>query len=169
VADAIWDREVETATPEATLARAGAAWEGQFRHLSEHSPFYARKLREAGVRSPVRFADLSRLPFTTKEELKAALDDEPPFGSNACVPADRIKRVYQTSGTSGVPSVIALTAADVETWTAIGARTYYATGIHEQHSVVTSFGAGPLNAGFGAEGTRPPRTMKMQGASGTGH
>ncbi|HLQ60518.1 MAG TPA: hypothetical protein VK131_01505 [Candidatus Acidoferrales bacterium] len=147
MADAIWDREVETATPEATLARAGAAWEGQFRHLSEHSPFYARKLREAGVRSPVRFADLSRLPFTTKEELKAALDDEPPFGSNACVPADRIKRVYQTSGTSGVPSVIALTAADVETWTAIGARTYYATGIHEQHSVVTSFGAGPFVAG----------------------
>jgi phenylacetate-CoA ligase len=35
----------------------------------------------------------------------------------------------------------------METWTTIGARTYHATGIHEHHSVLTTFGAGPFVAG----------------------
>jgi phenylacetate-CoA ligase len=146
--DWIWHREVETAGPEETFARAAAAWERQLPHLLEASPFYARKLRESGVGSSgVGLADLSRLPFTSKHELKAAVDERPPFGTNAGVPAERVKRVYQTSGTTGAPTVIPLSAADVETWTAIGTRTYYATGIHEHHAVLSTFGAGPFVAG----------------------
>src|SRR6202011_5449212 len=80
-------------------------------------------------------------------ELKAAIDEAPPFGSNLAVPPEEVKRVYQTSGTSGTPSVIALSAADVETWTEIGTRTYYATGIHDHHAVLSTFGAGPFVAG----------------------
>jgi phenylacetate-CoA ligase len=146
--DWIWDREVETESPEAAVARASAAWDRQFRHLTERSRFYARKFREAGIGpTHVRLQDIARLPFTTKDELKQALDEAPPFGSNACVPDERIKRVYQTSGTTGSPSVIALSAADMETWTTVGARTYFATGIHDHHSVLTTFGAGPFVAG----------------------
>src|SRR5204863_8445419 len=88
-----------------------------------------------------------RLPFTTKQELKEALDQRPPFGTNLCASVERVKRVYQTSGTTGTPAVIALTAADVETWTTIGARTYYATGVHDHHSVLSTFGAVPFVAG----------------------
>ena len=75
------------------------------------------------------------------------MDEHPPFGSNLCVPPASVKRIYQTSGTSGTPSVLALTPGDVETWTAIGTRTYYASGIHDHHSVLTTFGAGPFVAG----------------------
>jgi phenylacetate-CoA ligase len=95
----------------------------------------------------VSLADISKLPFTTKDELRRAVDERPPFGTNAGVADERIKRVYQTSGTSGSPTVIALTTTDMETWTSIGARTYYATGIHYHHSVLTTFGAGPFVAG----------------------
>src|SRR5947209_20250351 len=35
----------------------------------------------------------------------------------------------------------------METWTVMGTRTYYATGIHEHSSVLTTFGAGPFVAG----------------------
>src|SRR5256886_7982 len=146
--DWIWDREAETASTAAVAARAGAAWKGQLPRLVESSPFYARKLREAGIGSaPSRLAELPRLPFTTKQEMKGAIDEAPPFGSNAGVPPARVKRVYQTSGTTGAPSVLALSAADIETWTAIGTRTYYATGIHEHHAVLSTFGAGPFVAG----------------------
>jgi phenylacetate-CoA ligase len=146
--DWIWDREVETESHEQALARGAAAWEKQFRHLMEGSPFYIRKFREAGVGpATVHLEDIARLPFTTKDELKRAMEDAPPFGSNAGVPAERIKRIYQTSGTTGVPTVIALSAADMETWTAIGTRTYFATGIHEHSSVLQTFGAGPFVAG----------------------
>ena len=95
----------------------------------------------------VSLADLSQLPFTTKQELKEALDEDPPFGSNLCVTPEQVKRVYQTSGTSGSPSVLALTRTDMETWTTMGTRSYYATGIHEHSSVLTTFGAGPFVAG----------------------
>jgi phenylacetate-CoA ligase len=146
--DWIWDRQLETAPPAEIRARAEAAWESQSRRLLEVSPFYARKLAAAGAGStPPTLAELSQLPFTTKDELRQAIEDSPPFGSNAGVPAERIKRVYQTSGTTGVPSLIALSAIDVVTWTTIGSRTYYASGIHDHHSVLSTFGAGPFVAG----------------------
>ncbi|HYM67014.1 MAG TPA: hypothetical protein VEW68_06965 [Patescibacteria group bacterium] len=146
--DWIWDREIETASWEDARRIAAAAWERQYRRLREASEFYARKFREAGAgRSFVSLADLSEIPFTTKDDLKKAIDEDPPFGSNLCVAPDQVKRVYQTSGTTGSPSVLALTRGDMEMWTVIGTRTYYSTGIHEHSSVLTTFGAGPFVAG----------------------
>jgi phenylacetate-CoA ligase len=146
--DVIWDRDVETETHEQALARAGGAWDKQFRHLMDRSAFYARKFREAGIhQSQVALKDIAKLPFSTKSELKQAIDENPPFGSNLCVPPEQVKRVYQTSGTTGSPSVLALTRADMDMWTAIGTRTYFATGIHDHSSVLTTFGAGPFVAG----------------------
>jgi phenylacetate-CoA ligase len=147
--DWIWERDVETASMADQVAAASTAWDVQMRHLAENSPFYARKFREAkvGDLTKVRLADITSLPFTTKDELKQSVDEQPPFGSNAGVPEERIKRVYQTSGTTGTPTVIPLTRRDMDTWTTIGARTYYATGIHEHNSVLTTFGAGPFVAG----------------------
>ena len=146
--DWIWDRNVETASEDEIVAMSSAAWDRQFEHLMEDSSYYSRKLREAGVGSAkVQLADIAKLPFTTKDELRVASEEQPPWGTNASVAAERIKRVYQTSGTTGSPTVIALTRADMETWTSIGARTYFATGIHDHHSVLTTFGAGPFVAG----------------------
>ncbi|MEO9049424.1 MAG: hypothetical protein ABI334_07435 [Candidatus Dormiibacterota bacterium] len=146
--DWIWEREIETAPADDIHRLASGAWDRQFRRLKEASPFYARKFREAGLGSSfVGLDELANLPFTTKSELKTAMDEDPPFGSNLCVEPNLVKRVYQTSGTSGSPSVLALTRADMETWTVMGTRTYYATGIHEHSSVLTTFGAGPFVAG----------------------
>ena len=142
--DSIWDREVETEDHAQALARGEAAWERQWVHLMEHSDFYRNKFAGSGT---VRLADLNRLPFTSKSDLKAAIDERPPFGTNLCVPEERVKRVYQTSGTSGAPSVLALTPSDIEMWTTIGTRTYYTSGIHDHHSVLSTFGAGPFVAG----------------------
>ena len=146
--DWIWDREVETETHELAFARASSAWERQFRHLIDKSPFYARKFREAGIRQThLPLQEIANLPFSTKQELKQAMDEDPPFGSNLCVPPEQVKRIYQTSGTTGAPSVIALTRADMDMWTTIGARTYFTTGIHDHSGVLTTFGAGPFVAG----------------------
>jgi phenylacetate-CoA ligase len=146
--DWIWDREVETESHEQAFARASGAWEKQFRHLIDRSPFYARKFREAGIsQAQVPLKEIANLPFTTKDQLKQAMDEDPPFGSNLCAPPEQVKRIYQTSGTSGAPSVLALTRADMDMWTAIGTRTYFATGIHDHSGVLTTFGAGPFVAG----------------------
>jgi len=146
--DWIWEREIETASAEDSFRLAAGAWERQFRRLRESSPFYARKFREAGLGSSfVGLADLQNLPLTGKHEFKTALEEDPPFGNNLCVEPNLVKRVYQTSGTTGSPNILALTRADMETWTVMGTRTYYATGIHEHSSVLSTFGAGPFVAG----------------------
>ena len=146
--DWIWEREIETARADDAFRLAAGAWERQFRRLRESSPFYARKFREAGLGSSfVGLGDLKNLPFTSKEEFKTALDEDPPFGSNLCVEPNLVKRVYQTSGTTGSPNILALTRGDMETWTVMGTRTYYATGIHEHSGVLSTFGAGPFVAG----------------------
>jgi phenylacetate-CoA ligase len=146
--DWIWEREIETATPGDSFRLAAGAWERQFRRLRESSSFYARKFREVGLGSSfVGLGDLKNIPLTSKEEFKTALDEDPPFGSNLCVEPNQVKRVYQTSGTTGSPNILALTRADMETWTVMGTRTYYATGIHEHSSVLSTFGAGPFVAG----------------------
>lgn len=138
-----WDPELETASPERQFAAAALAWERQAEHLVRDSRFYRERLGER----PPGLADLGRLPFTTKDDLKRAIAEEPPFGSNLAVQPELVKRVYQTSGTTGAPSVLALSARDVETWTEIGARTYSATGIGQRSSVLSTFGAGPFVAG----------------------
>ena len=142
--DWLWNRDVESAAPAEIRAAAALAWERQLRHLLDDSPFHAERL--AGF-ARAKLDDLEQLPFTTKDELREAIDLAPPFGRNLAVPPELVKRVYQTSGTTGSPSVIALTGSDTAEWTEIGSRTYYATGIHDHHSVVSTFGAGPFVAG----------------------
>jgi len=147
--DWVFDRSVECATPEERRQAAERAWAAQREHVAANSSFYRRTYEEAGLRltSTVGLAELSDFPFTTKDELRTAQKREGPFGDHLAVPASTVKRVYQTSGTSGVPSLIALTTEDVKTWTAIGSRSYFATGIRAHNSVLTTFGAGPFVAG----------------------
>src|SRR5260370_35050395 len=84
--DWIWEREIEAAPWEETRRLSVAAWERQDRRIREAAPYYARKFREAGVaHSFVSPADLSELPFTTKQERKEALAADPPFGRNPAV------------------------------------------------------------------------------------
>jgi phenylacetate-CoA ligase len=65
--------------------------------------FYARKfagLSPGGIRS---LADLARLPFTTKAELLADQQEEPPYGRVLTYRRECYSRYNQTSGTMGQP------------------------------------------------------------------
>jgi len=59
--------------------------------------FAAAKLHPRDVRS---LADLSRVPFTTKQELLADQQQHPPYGTALTYPRDRYVRMHQTSGTT---------------------------------------------------------------------
>ena len=56
-------------------------------------------------------ADLARLPFTTKEELREGQRREPPFGPHLCAPRERLVRMHVTSGTTGEPVAVGFTRA----------------------------------------------------------
>ena len=98
-------------------------------------------------RTPAASADIARLPLTEKQELRATTSDENPIGTHLCAERSEIVRIYSTSGTTGVPSYIPLTAGDLENWITGSARSYAASGIRTGQRIVSSYNAGPFVAG----------------------
>lgn len=110
-------------------------------------PHYAAAFREAGV-SPddlTSLADLARFPFTTKADLRANY----PFGMFA-VPREQVARVHASSGTTGTPTVVGYTAADVDTWAELMARSIRAAGGLPGDLVHVAYGYGLFTGGLGA-------------------
>jgi phenylacetate-CoA ligase len=116
----------------------------QLSYLLECSPFYREKL--AGF-DPHGLAEISELPLTEKEELRATVTPENPFGAHLCASPDEIIRIYSTSGTTGTPTFIPLTAGDLENWVIGGARSYGASGVSAGQRLVSTYNAGPFVAG----------------------
>ncbi len=142
--------EIETRSWAEQLVLDDASYRAQLSYLFELSPFYRQKLADAGIRSPAAaggLADIAQLPLTDKQELKATCTRANPFGSHLCVEREEIARVYSTSGTTGVPSYIPLTAGDLDNWLTASARSYAASGITPGDWIVSTYSAGPFAAG----------------------
>ena len=126
-----WNAELET-MPEADLARLedGLLVE-QLAYAGARSDFYQAKWAAAGVRLDRIHgaADLATLPFTEKSELQESQADRRPFGTNQAAPADQLVRMQATGGTSGRPLRMAMTRADVATYSEVGARAAWAAGL----------------------------------------
>jgi phenylacetate-CoA ligase len=58
-----------------------------------------------------------------------------------------IVRIYSTSGTTGTPSYVPLTAGDLENWVTGSARSYAASGVSAGQRIVSTYNAGPFVAG----------------------
>jgi phenylacetate-CoA ligase len=126
------------------LARDDESYREQLAYLLERSPFYRQKL--AGL-EPDGLAEIAELPLTEKDELRATVTPENRFGAHLCVSRDEIIRIYSTSGTTGTPSYIPLTASDYENWVIGSARSYGASGLSAGQRLVSTYNAGPYVAG----------------------
>ncbi len=106
----------------------------QFDHVLASSSFYQKKLK--GYRDAASLLrDLDILPFTEKKEL---IDDQlqyPPFGSNLSVNNSCVRRVHRTSGTTGRPVFLALTAKDIAATIDSGSRCFWASGLRPEDIV----------------------------------
>ena len=140
--------EVETRPWEEQLALDDESFRTQLAYVLARSPFYREKL--AGY-SPVGLAEIAELPLTEKAELKESVSDENPFGGHLAVAPDEIVRVYSTSGTTGAPAFIPLTAEDRDNWTTGSARSYAASGLSRGERLVSTYNAGPFVAGAALE------------------
>lgn len=114
----------------------------QLGYAYENSPFYRRKLDEAGV-SPkdVRtFEDVRQVPTTTKAELRDAQRSGAfPYGDLlAGDPAD-VTEYHQTSGTTGMPVRQADSWRDWEWWGDCWATVLWAQGIRPDDRVFFPF------------------------------
>ncbi len=147
---AILDPVVETRPWEEQLVLDDATYREQLRYLFDRSAFYREKLGGAGIDRPDAgggLDEIARLPLTEKSELRATVTDSNPVGAHLCAERSEIVRIYSTSGTTGTPSYIPLTAGDLENWITGSARSYAASGIRAGQRIVSSYNAGPFVAG----------------------
>ncbi len=110
-------------------------------------PHYRRAFDAAGVHpSECRtLADLARVPFTTKADLREGY----PFGFLA-VPRPQLARVHASSGTTGRPTVVGYTAGDIDRWADLVARSLRAAGARAGDLVHVAYGYGLFTGGLGA-------------------
>jgi phenylacetate-CoA ligase len=140
----ILDPEVETLPWEEQLALDDASYRTQLAYLLERSAFYREKL--AGVEAG-GLAAIAELPLTDKRELRETRRAGNPIGSHLCAAPPEIARIYSTSGTTGMPSYVPLTAGDLDNWVTGSARSYAASGITAGQRIVSTYNAGPFVAG----------------------
>ena len=112
--------------------------------MRERSAFYRAKLDGLG---DVGLDEIAALPLTDKAELRATVSAEHPFGTHFCARPEEIVRIHSTSGTTGTPSYIPLTAQDLDNWVTGSSRSYAAAGLQPGMRVVTTYNAGPFAAG----------------------
>ncbi|HEU0265174.1 MAG TPA: phenylacetate--CoA ligase [Geobacterales bacterium] len=107
---------------------------------------YRNKFNGAGiVPEDIRsLADLQRLPFTTKEDLR----ENYPYGMFA-VPLREVVRIHSSSGTTGKPTVVGYTKHDLATWSNLVARFMTAAGVTSDDVVQIAFGYGMFTGAFG--------------------
>jgi phenylacetate-CoA ligase len=137
--------DAERLPPDEQLALDEASYRDQLAYLLERSPFYRAKLEDADTTGGLD--ELARLPLTEKAELKATTTEGNSFGAHLCVEPRELVRIYSTSGTTGSPSYIPLTAGDLDNWVTASARSYAASGIAAGDRVLTTYNAGPFVAG----------------------
>ena len=138
---------IETAPRETIAALQTERLGATLRHAYENVPHYRAAFDAAGVapRDCRTLEDLARFPFTTKADLRANY----PYGMFA-VPQGDIARLHASSGTTGKPTVVGYTKADIDMWADVVARSIRAAGGRAGMRVHIAYGYGLFTGGLGA-------------------
>ena len=138
--------EIETMPREQIKEIQSDLFVKQFRRVYENVPYYRAKVDAAGVNPDEiqSIADIGKLPFLTKDDLREAYPD-----GLLAVPKKDVVRIHSTSGTTGKRVVAYYTQNDLDLWSDCTARAIVATGGSEDDVVQISYGYGLFTGGAG--------------------
>lgn len=141
-----WNEEMETLSRDRMEALQLERLRSVVERVSKSVPFYSRAFEQAGVEPGdiQSLDDLSKLPFTTKADLR----DHYPFGMFT-VPLAQIVRVHASSGTTGKLTVVGYTRHDMDVWAEVMARTLRAADVSAEDVVHNAYGYGLFTGGLG--------------------
>ncbi|MEM1220956.1 MAG: AMP-binding protein [Bacteroidota bacterium] len=117
--------------------------------LHEQVPFYQKQFAKYGIHpTDIKgIDDLHRLPFTRKNDLR----DHYPFGLFAS-PMEEVRRIHASSGTTGKPTVVGYSAADLDLFDEVVARSLVAAGARPGMKLHNAYGYGLFTGGLGMHG-----------------
>jgi phenylacetate-CoA ligase len=138
---------IETASRDEISALQLDRLKWSLRHAYDNVPHYKASFDAAGIHPDdlAGLSDLAKFPFTVKADLRANY----PFGMFA-VPREQVVRIHASSGTTGKPTVVGYTQADIDTWADLMARSIRAAGGKPGDIVHVSYGYGLFTGGLGA-------------------
>lgn len=141
----IWAKE-ETLPREALRALQFERLQETLMRVYHNVPFYREAFEDAGVvpKDIRSMADISKLPFTKKQDLR----DNYPFGMFA-VKQDAVVRIHSSSGTTGKPTVVGYTRSDMNVWNEVMARVFTMCGVNSEDTVHNAYGYGLFTGGLG--------------------
>jgi phenylacetate-CoA ligase len=118
-------------------------------HAYNNVEHYKASFDEFGVHPDdlKSLTDLSRFPFT----MKSALRNNYPFGLFA-VPQSQVNRIHASSGTTGQPTVVGYTKADLAMWDVVMTRALRAAGLRRGDLLHNAYGYGLFTGGLGVHG-----------------
>ena len=142
----IWDQDHECMPREELEQLQLERLQATLNRVYKNVPCYRNKFNAAGIipEDVQSLADLSRLPFTVKEDLRLNY----PYGMFA-VPLREVVRIHSSSGTTGKPTVVGYTRHDLDTWSNLVARFMTAAGVTHDDVVQIAFGYGLFTGAFG--------------------
>jgi phenylacetate-CoA ligase len=142
----MFDRAAETMPRRDLAALQRRRLKRSLAHAYERVPHYRRKFDEACVTpdSLGSLSDIADFPFTQKSDLR----DNYPFGLFA-VPQAQVLRLHASSGTTGKPTVVGYTRADLDLWSDLMARTLACAGARPGDIVHNAYGYGLFTGGLG--------------------
>jgi phenylacetate-CoA ligase len=115
------------------------------RRILPQNRFYEEKLLANKASLTFRsMDDLSRFPFTTKQEFVADQELHPIFGSNLTYHLRGYVRLHQTSGTTGQPFIVLDTQESWDWWADCWTSVYQAASVTRDDIVFLAFGFGPF-------------------------
>lgn len=142
----MFDREAETMPRRNLAALQLRRLKKSLAYAYQKVPHITRKFEAAGVTPEAlgSLADIAQFPFTEKADLR----DTYPFGLFA-VPRERVLRLHASSGTTGKPTVVGYTRADLDLWSDLMARTLACAGARPGDVVHNAYGYGLFTGGLG--------------------
>ena len=142
----IWNPPLETMPRVELAALQLSRLQAVLGRVYDRVPFYRQAFDRAGVAPEhVRtLSDLRRFPWTRKSDLR----DNYPFGLFA-VPQDHVVRLHASSGTTGKPTVVGYTRADIDVWAEVCARCLAASGGRPGDVFHNAYGYGLFTGGLG--------------------
>ncbi len=143
----IWNDDFETLPREALESIQLKRLQQTVARVYASVPFYQQSFKQRGVTPDEiqSLADLQKLPFTLKQDMRANY----PYGLFAA-PLDEIVRIHASSGTTGKPTVVGYTKKDIDTWSELMARSFVAAGADKQDIIHNAYGYGLFTGGLGA-------------------
>lgn len=142
----IWNEKMECATQAEKQAVQTERLKQTVARCYNNVPHYRKKFDEAGIKPQdiQTLDDITKIPFTVKDDLRENF----PYKLFA-VPMKDVVRIHASSGTTGKPTVVGYTKADIDMWSECIARLVCAAGATPEDIVQITFGYTLFTGAFG--------------------